>query len=73
MLNTFLLMTEILSRVKKARKEKVASFNARTGIPGGRRELEFLLWEKGLCVCSASILPFNEHSVPNHLHESSQS
>lgn len=52
MLNTFLLMIEILSRVKKARKEKVPSFNARTGILGGRREPESLLSEKGVA-CAA--------------------
>ena len=57
-------MIEILSRVRKARKEKVSSFNARTGTPWGR-ELEFLLSEKGVGMCNASTPPFTEHLVPN--------
>lgn len=53
MLNTFLQIIKILSRVKRARKEKVANFNAWLGI-WGRRELEFTP-------------PFTEHWVSDPL------
>lgn len=67
MLNIFLQMIEILSRVNKASKEKVPSFNARTGIPGGGRELEFLLLEKGVGMGRVLMLPHYEHEVPDPL------
>ena len=65
MLNIFLLMIEILSRVKEASKEKVPSFKVRIGIPGGGRELEFLLSEKGVGMGRALTLPSYEYSVPD--------